>query len=173
VAHSTDRYGGKTLEIGPGLGRTAYYARALGITDYTTVGLPMDLVVQAAFLGWVFSEDELAFPNEVAHPGQIRMLTPATLLSAGERVDMTIKRPHMNCSSFLVGCVARNRRAAEVLHDGLGEPNGLHSGNPRPHAGVSGARIIRVLADRRSRRRVSETSAEWPGATLAGSEAGQ
>src|SRR6516165_9154714 len=55
----------------------------------------------------------------------------------------------------------------------IDEPKRLRSGNPRPHAGVSGARAIRVLADRRSRSRASETSAERPTATLAGSEAGQ
>src|SRR5262249_16973693 len=37
VRQLAERHGGKTLEIGAGLGRAAYYARALGITDYTIV----------------------------------------------------------------------------------------------------------------------------------------
>lgn len=84
------RHGGKILEIGAGLGRTAYYARALGIANYTIVDLPMGLVVQAAFLGRVLGAEALAFPGDVALSNQIRILTPATLLSANERYDAVL-----------------------------------------------------------------------------------
>ena len=90
VRQLAEWHGGKTLEIGAGLGRAAYYARALGITDYTIVDLPMGLVIQAAFLGRALGGDGLAFPNEVARPDQIRNLTPAMLLSSHERFDIVV-----------------------------------------------------------------------------------
>jgi len=95
VQQLAERYGGKTLEIGAGLGRTAYHARALGITDYTIVDLPMGLVIQAAFLGRVLGGEGLAFPNEVARPDQIRILTPTTLLSSDEQFDIVINADSM------------------------------------------------------------------------------
>jgi hypothetical protein len=63
-ARITDR--GSVLEIGPGMGRTAYYAVKSGIDEYTTIDLPMGVVAQACFLGatlgpdalWMFGEDE-------------------------------------------------------------------------------------------------------------------
>jgi hypothetical protein len=53
------------LEIGPGMGRTAYYAKIAGIENYTTIDLPMGVVGQACFLGatlgpnaiWLYGED--------------------------------------------------------------------------------------------------------------------
>ncbi len=41
----------RIAEIGAGTGRTAYYARKIGITDYTIIDLPMSNVAQANFLG--------------------------------------------------------------------------------------------------------------------------
>ena len=38
------------LEIGPGLGRTAYYCYQAGLTDLTTIDLPLGVVAQAFFL---------------------------------------------------------------------------------------------------------------------------
>jgi hypothetical protein len=54
------------LEIGAGMGRTAYYAVHAGIDAYTTIDLPMGVVAQACFLGatlgpdalWMLGEDE-------------------------------------------------------------------------------------------------------------------
>lgn len=57
---------GSVLEIGPGMGRTAYYAVKAGIGNYTTIDLPLGVVAQACFLGatlgpdalWMLGEDE-------------------------------------------------------------------------------------------------------------------
>jgi hypothetical protein len=43
--------GARVLEIGAGLGRTALYAHALGISDYTLVDIPISTVAQRYFLG--------------------------------------------------------------------------------------------------------------------------
>lgn len=52
------------IEIGPGMGRVAYLAFRAGITDYTTVDLPLGIVGQACFLGRALSPDALWFEGE-------------------------------------------------------------------------------------------------------------
>ena len=70
------------IEIGPGMGRTAYYARHLGMTDYTTVDLPLGIVAQACFLGAVLGPEKLWMPgDEVPAEGRIRLLV------AGQKPD--------------------------------------------------------------------------------------
>jgi hypothetical protein len=49
----------KVLEIGAGMGRTAYYARSFGVSDYTIVDLPMGNVGQAAFLVGALGPDSV------------------------------------------------------------------------------------------------------------------
>jgi hypothetical protein len=84
------RHGGKILEIGAGLGRTAYYAREFGIKDYTIVDLPMGLVVQAAFLGRVLDKGALAFPGEAGGSDLIKIVMPTKLLTGNERFDIVL-----------------------------------------------------------------------------------
>jgi len=57
--------GKSVVEIGPGVGHTVYYAYLSGITDYTTIDLPLGMVAQACFLAatlgpdkiWLYGED--------------------------------------------------------------------------------------------------------------------
>ena len=64
------------LEIGPGLGRTAFYCYQAGLTNFTTIDLPLGVVAQAFFLGnalgpdriWLLGDD----PEQAA--GRIRLL---------------------------------------------------------------------------------------------------
>jgi hypothetical protein len=42
--------GNRCLEIGAGVGRTAYYAHWLGMQDYTIVDLPTALIGQLAVM---------------------------------------------------------------------------------------------------------------------------
>ncbi|HEX3502343.1 MAG TPA: hypothetical protein VHU22_03000 [Xanthobacteraceae bacterium] len=52
------------IEIGPGMGRTAYFTFTAGVTDYTTIDLPLGVVAQACFLGRTLGPDNLWFANE-------------------------------------------------------------------------------------------------------------
>lgn len=52
------------VEIGPGLGRTAYYAYMNGLCDYTTIDLPLGIAAQACFLGATLGPDCLWFEGE-------------------------------------------------------------------------------------------------------------
>lgn len=64
------------VEIGPGMGRTAYYAFRAGITDYTTIDLPLGVVAQACFLGAALGPDKVWLPADDAGcaPGRIKLL---------------------------------------------------------------------------------------------------
>ena len=61
------------IEIGPGMGRTAYYAYRAGLTDYTTVDLPMGMVAQACFLGAALGPEKIWMPgdNDALAEGQM------------------------------------------------------------------------------------------------------
>jgi hypothetical protein len=64
------------LEIGPGLGRTAFYCHQAGLTNFTTIDLPLGVVAQAFFLGnalgpdriWLLGDD----PQQAT--GRVRLL---------------------------------------------------------------------------------------------------
>jgi hypothetical protein len=77
----------KVLEIGAGLGRTAYYASAFGITDYTIVDLPLTLAAQAYFLGCTLGEDRVVFLPEVINNTH----KTVSLLSMKEFIDSNAK----------------------------------------------------------------------------------
>src|SRR5215467_14347762 len=47
------------LEIGPGLGRTAFYCHQAGLTNFTTIDLPLGVVAQAFFLGNALGPDRI------------------------------------------------------------------------------------------------------------------
>ncbi len=54
----------RVLEIGAGLGRTALYAHALGISDYTLVDIPISSVAQRYFLGCCGVPAKFMSPDE-------------------------------------------------------------------------------------------------------------
>lgn len=64
------------IEIGPGIGRAAFYAHQLGISDYTTVDLPLGIVAQACFLGAALGPEKLwMYGDEQTAEGRIRLIT--------------------------------------------------------------------------------------------------
>jgi putative sugar O-methyltransferase len=78
LAHT---YGKSILEIGPGMGRTAYYARMARLRDYTTVDLPIGIVAQACFLGAALGPDALWLHGEDTKmgAGRIRLYCSSAL----------------------------------------------------------------------------------------------
>lgn len=54
----------KVLEIGAGLGRTAYYANRLGISNYTIVDIPLTNAAQGYFLGRVLGSGAVRLCSE-------------------------------------------------------------------------------------------------------------
>lgn len=85
----TEQYGSRVVEIGAGLGRTAYYARRMGIADYTIVDLPLTNLSQANFLGRVLSPDAITLFGEPKRTGAVAIL-PASEMSAVGRFDVLV-----------------------------------------------------------------------------------
>ena len=83
---------GSVLEIGPGLGRTAYYAFKMGIGDYTTVDLPLGIVAQACFLGATLGPDLVWMigDNPSMAPGRICLLPPSKLDKIQQKFDIVL-----------------------------------------------------------------------------------
>ena len=83
--------GAKVLEIGAGLGRTAYYANAFGIKHYTIVDLPLANVAQAYFLGRTLGPDRLVLQGEPDDgTDRVRIYVPEWLWTTDERFEIAI-----------------------------------------------------------------------------------
>src|SRR5581483_6822962 len=81
----------KILEIGAGLGRTAYYARLFGIKDYTIIDIPISNLSQAYFLGKVLGDDQIVLLGEAPEQDKIKILTPDKFLNEIEqRYDLIL-----------------------------------------------------------------------------------
>lgn len=75
----SQHFGPRVLEIGAGLGRSAYFSHLLGITDYTIVDLPLTSLCQALFLGAALGEDMVTLSGEDRVKGRIALLPPGDL----------------------------------------------------------------------------------------------
>lgn len=82
----------RILEIGAGLGRTAYYAHELGMKDYTIVDIPLTATAQAYFLGRTLGEDQICLDGEssVELYIKIKIFTPQTFLDGEKRYDLIV-----------------------------------------------------------------------------------
>jgi hypothetical protein len=116
------------LEIGPGMGRTAYFARQAGILDYTTIDLPLGVVGQACFLGatlgpeaiWMVGDDP-----KVAR-GRIRLL-PNTMRDSIRRqfalvlnVDSLTETGSEASASFAVWIATHAKAFLSINHEANG-----------------------------------------------------
>lgn len=80
------------LEIGGGLGRTAYYCHLLGIRDYTIVDIPMSLLSQGDFLGRVLPERDLFLAGEKvdSDDSKIKLIHSKAFFSSDKKYDLII-----------------------------------------------------------------------------------
>ena len=85
------------LEIGAGLGRTAYYCNLFGIKDYTIVDIPITFLAQANYLGRVLSEKKIVFENELSkkYRNKIKLISPEYFLKNNSKYDLIL-----NCDSL-------------------------------------------------------------------------
>lgn len=85
--------GGSTvMEIGAGLGRTAYYCTKLFGMPYTIYDLPLTNVAQAYFLGALLGEDQIALGDEFYDPTvhAVRILSVNNPLEPQHRTDLVL-----------------------------------------------------------------------------------
>jgi hypothetical protein len=89
----------RVLEIGGGLGRTAYYATKFGVRDYTMIDLPMTGVAQSYFLGRSLGEDAIQLYGESRKAG-MRILPPASFFEASDKYDLILNVDSMTEMAF-------------------------------------------------------------------------
>jgi SAM-dependent methyltransferase len=82
----------RVVEIGGGLGRTAYYSYKLGIKDYTLIDIPITSIAQGYFLGRTIGEDRVSFLGEdaTAADPKIKILSPKNFLDNDDTYDLVV-----------------------------------------------------------------------------------
>ncbi len=78
----------RIVEIGGGLGRTAYYSWRAGVRNYTLIDLPMTAVAQAYFLGRTLGPDAVCLYGE-DRPG-IRVQPPVAFHDGKDHYDLAV-----------------------------------------------------------------------------------
>jgi hypothetical protein len=78
----------RVLEIGAGLGRTAYYATQFGVTNYTIIDIPLSNVAQATFLGRALGTDAISLFGEDG--SGVRILPPEVFLDGRDSYDLVV-----------------------------------------------------------------------------------
>jgi hypothetical protein len=78
------------VEIGGGLGRTAYYASLFGITDYTIVDIPVSSLAQGYFLGRTLGPSRVSLAGEPPTPTSVKLLPPAAFLRSEQRYGLVV-----------------------------------------------------------------------------------
>ena len=68
----------KVMEIGAGLGRTAYFSNIFGVKNYTIVDIPLTNAAQGYFLGRVLGPDAVRLNGEVGS-GQLNIMSASDL----------------------------------------------------------------------------------------------
>lgn len=77
------------VEIGAGLGRTAYYAVRMGVASYTIVDIPLTGVAQGYYLGRVLGNDAVRLSGEQSE-ARVEVIPPSDFLESGRRVDLVV-----------------------------------------------------------------------------------
>ncbi len=82
-AHRIRQLGGNiALEIGGGVGRTAYFALQFGASQYSIVDIPLSLIGQALYLAGALGEDSVQLDGESNANAKILLFSPANFPSA-------------------------------------------------------------------------------------------
>lgn len=82
----------RVLEIGGGLGRTGFYAKAFGITDYTIVDIPITSLAQGYYLARTLGNSEVVLFGEqkIEADKKVKLITPAEFLNTSDKYDIII-----------------------------------------------------------------------------------
>lgn len=110
------------LEIGGGMGRTAYFGHLLGL-KYTIIDLPMTIVGQALFLGSVLGDDAIWLLGDPAPKnGRIALLPPSELHSVGQvdvvlNVDSLTEMGEKTATDYLAWISANGETFVSINHE--------------------------------------------------------
>ncbi len=118
IKELSEMFGARVLEIGAGMGRTAYYARAFGLNDFVIVDVPHVNVAQATFLCQVLGPDRVCLPGESFLDGQVRICDPAWLSDGTDAFDAVVNvdsMPEMDRSTAEKYAAVIRRRSKAFL----------------------------------------------------------
>jgi hypothetical protein len=81
----------RVLEIGGGLGRTAFYSRAFGITDYTIVDIPITSLAQGYYLARTLGDSEVSLYGEKGgRDDQVKLIAPEEFYKSTIHYDLIV-----------------------------------------------------------------------------------
>jgi hypothetical protein len=110
------------LEIGAGLGRTAYYALKMGVRQYTIIDIPLTGVAQGYFLGRILGEDAVSLYCE-KHCAQVRILPPIAYEKLNEEFDLIINVDSLTemaeptATKYLTEATRMTRKFLSINHE--------------------------------------------------------
>ena len=110
-AYKVIKLGTNICEIGPGLGRTAYFANLIGAKKYTLVDLPITSLCQGYFLLNSLTNIRFSFPGEADIEEGIQLRSPVEFLSCSEKYDVVL-----NCDSLTeIGIASARKYISKIL----------------------------------------------------------
>jgi len=108
------------VEIGPGMGRAAYYGHLAGL-DYTTIDLPLGIAAQACFLGRALGPDALWLAGEdhIPQDGRIKLLysVPERHFDIALNVDSITEMPAAVALDYFRWMAAHAAVFLSINHD--------------------------------------------------------
>ena len=115
----------RLVEIGGGLGRTALYARAFGLLDYTLVDLPLTAVSSAYFLGRALGPDAIVCFGEETDDStrRIKLRPPEAFFAARADYDLALNVDSLpevgreTAQRYLVEIAAHARLFLSINHE--------------------------------------------------------
>ena len=85
------KLGNNVCEIGPGLGRTAFFAKSLGVKKYTLVDLPIPSLCQSYFLGCSLPNESFCFNGENIELDEgIKLIQPENFIKDKDQYDVVL-----------------------------------------------------------------------------------
>jgi len=84
------KLGDNICEIGPGLGRSAYFSTLLGANKYTLVDIPIPSLVQGHFLMQAFGRENMILNGEKARDKGIHLMTPMNFFRSTDSYDLVV-----------------------------------------------------------------------------------
>jgi hypothetical protein len=114
----------KVMEIGAGLGRTAYFAGLFGIRNYTIVDIPLTSAAQGYFLGRTLGADAVCLAGEATDGIKIR--TPEHTRASTATYDLVVNvdswtEMSMEAANRLLE-IRKGRRQSGAFHQPRAQP---------------------------------------------------
>ena len=118
-------FGASICEIGPGLGRTAYFSKLLGAERYTLVDLPIPSLCQSYFLGTSLPNETFTFNHESSKNYKgIKFQQPESFLNDTEKYDVILNVDSLTemgievAKTYLKSFVGKSNWFLSINHEG-------------------------------------------------------